>query len=836
MSLTLLTCIKKENVDRFAIALAIEIPFPLLQLWHGIVDRKNEEGNTLDYIDLLNGCIPNRWFQVSRATGFRIQGRLRREACSLVNKIKNAPGGRKIKELNCKTFTLSILVNELVNISGVKEIEADLKKSQEEARNVVQEWRQKYINLESEKDSLLEEVNQELRQRNAEIDSLNENVAYYVEKDAEMEQVQVLDNHIKKTVRPLSQIGGRQRLRRLKKIKDKVGVALWFLDSLGLKLSCLKAKESGTGKDISFDYVDNDEAALCDYDKESIEQILFLLDKFCTSDEMYHELAISYDDLPRSYLIKQKRTDLNKLTNVERIPGRYPGAQIPFVETLVKHVSELLQSHPNYGINEPIKVKISCDGAKMSRSTNFVILSFALLQTGICVMSSKGNRTIAIVNGPEKYDTLKFSLQQIISEINNTINDGKINVAGTDRKIEMFLGGDYKFLLMSMGMKGASSDYACLWCKVHKLQRWDTSKDIDFYNSGVMQRTLEDIQICQSKGQFSCCTLPLFNIQLDHIIPDELHLMLRITDRLTENLISEVMDRDGDNNFLKNKNQPQSGYLDALIKLINGLGIPFSMWEKANADGKGSGIYDWTSLVGSDKKKLLKLLPAQLEGNDILFPESKTVVVKLWRDFAALYGLINSSIQETENLFQDVSTKTKEFVELFCSLGSTRFGYTKARVTPYMHALVYHVPIFLRDYNSLKQFTGQGVEKNNDDAKRIFYQKSNKWDAARDVMLHEHRQIALKHCERRKRSYDKQNNDYWGSGIVESRKKRIHSKKGNTSQLQADQLVPEPVTINYDNMTVNQLRDEIKRKRLVVKGLAKMKKVQLIILLKSSCE
>lgn len=34
-----------------------------------------------------------------------------------------------------------------------------------------------------------------------------------------------------------------------------------------------------------------------------------------------------------------------------------------------------------------------------------MILSFSLLQTGEIVMSSKGNRTLHIVNGPEKYDT-----------------------------------------------------------------------------------------------------------------------------------------------------------------------------------------------------------------------------------------------------------------------------------------------------------------------------------------------------------------------------------------------------------------------------------------------
>ncbi len=182
----------------------------------------------------------------------------------------------------------------------------------------------------------------------------------------------------------------------------------------------------------------------------------------------------------------------------------------------------------------------------------------------------------------------------------------------------------------------------------------------------------------------------------------------------------EVMDHDSHNDFLKTNQEPKGIFLDKLIKCINDLGIPFSIWEKVNADGRGSGTYDWCTLVGSDKKKLLYKLPEQLENDDILFPETKSNVVKLWKDFGHIYKLISMSTAETENLFQEVFVKSKEFVELFCSLGSARIGYNKTSVTPYMHALVYHVPMFLQKHGSLKQFTGQGVEINNDDAKRIF--------------------------------------------------------------------------------------------------------------------
>ena len=125
---------------------------------------------------------------------------------------------------------------------------------------------------------------------------------------------------------------------------------------------------------------------------------------------MYHKLTITYNDLPRPYLIKQKRPDLNKVCLIERVPGKYPGAQVSFVETLKEHVNPFLKGQPDHDIRKPINVKIYADGAKMSRTTHFLLLSFALLQTGSNVMSPKGNRTIAVVNRPEKYDTLNSSL------------------------------------------------------------------------------------------------------------------------------------------------------------------------------------------------------------------------------------------------------------------------------------------------------------------------------------------------------------------------------------------------------------------------------------------
>ena len=191
---------------------------------------------------------------------------------------------------------------------------------------------------------------------------------------------------------------------------------------------------------------------LSDSQSSQVEQILFLLDKFYVSDEFYHELTVVYEDIPRSYLIKQLKSDLNKVSHIESVPGMYPGAQCHFEELLTQHVRDHLSANPEHNPNDAIKTKVSMDGARMSRTTNFLILSFCLLQNEDNAMSSKGNRTVAVVNGSESYDTVRDSLKKPLEEINKLIAQKSIEVDGKNYALDFFLGGDYKILLIVMGL------------------------------------------------------------------------------------------------------------------------------------------------------------------------------------------------------------------------------------------------------------------------------------------------------------------------------------------------------------------------------------------------
>ncbi|EDO29491.1 predicted protein [Nematostella vectensis] len=113
------------------------------------------------------------------------------------------------------------------------------------------------------------------------------------------------------------------------------------------------------------------------------------------------------------------------------------------------------------------------------------------------------NCELAVINGPEKYETIAESLKDVLEEIDAVQDDGYVELDGKKINVEFFLGGDYKLLLQTMGLRAANSTYACLWCKVHKKDRGDMSKDDEYYEKDPLRRTLQDIIECGKRKRIT---------------------------------------------------------------------------------------------------------------------------------------------------------------------------------------------------------------------------------------------------------------------------------------------------------------------------------------------
>src|SRR5436189_2959042 len=148
----------------------------------------------------------------------------------------------------------------------------------------------------------------------------------------------------------------------------------------------------------------------------------------------------------------------------------------------------------------------------------------------------------------------------------------------------LYFSSDWKFLSICLGFNAANSIYFCPWCTISKKQvgeinlEWQISKEMDILKNDFNAYN----------GHHSP---PLFDmIQLDHWIPDELHVMLRITDRLWDLVLHEIK---------------ESGYFDIakeiIINEMNRIKVGFQFWQD-----KGSQNWNHTSLMGEDKLKVLQ--------------------------------------------------------------------------------------------------------------------------------------------------------------------------------------------------------------------------------------
>ena len=72
------------------------------------------------------------------------------------------------------------------------------------------------------------------------------------------------------------------------------------------------------------------------------------------------------------------------------------------------------------------------------------------------------------------------------------------------------------------------------------------SQEMSYCNIEPLSLTLQEVikYVSNNKKEHGRMEKPLFNIAFDHVIPDELHLILRITDVMLTNLLDDAMERD----------------------------------------------------------------------------------------------------------------------------------------------------------------------------------------------------------------------------------------------------------------------------------------------------
>ena len=212
-----------------------------------------------------------------------------------------------------------------------------------------------------------------------------------------------------------------------------------------------------------------------------IHMLLYINEKFQISDKTWQELSIRSGKLPSKYSLKQRVCELNKLWNVFETPGDQPGVETPgdqpgvqmsSRESLTGQITKLQKSCTFVGI-ETLKIEISGDGARVGKRLQLLNVSYTIINERAVAATLQGNHIIAIVKAKDNYANIRDS-QKDLNEVMRNL--WKICVNGVNYKIELFLGGDWKFLATVCGIGPANHNFASIWCSCPKPQRWDVSK------------------------------------------------------------------------------------------------------------------------------------------------------------------------------------------------------------------------------------------------------------------------------------------------------------------------------------------------------------------------
>ena len=338
---------------------------------------------------------------------------------------------------------------------------------------------------------------------------------------------------------------GRHKSRLLGKLGESASKALWFAETYGVlpkKLMC----KTFDGRDCTINF-DGETPKRSSYDnlplldKSNVRKILHVCDNSFISDSAYHELSMQSKDLPSKNHIVACRQEVNSQFDIKRTPGMLPGSFLSLKGQLVKYIERCNFTNEE---SHTIKVKISGDGAKVRRVSNFVVMSYSVL--GEDTASHLEQQTLAIVNCDENYLNLNLSLAPLFEEINDLMTAGYLLVNNTHYTIELFVGGDMKFIQILLGLNSSIAMYACPWCKVAKDRRGDITLPWDFYHSTEQFRTTHEIKQCakNAKPVYGVKNGPLLDIEPVCYVPDELHLLMQVMDVLLRNVIFDPKSKD----------------------------------------------------------------------------------------------------------------------------------------------------------------------------------------------------------------------------------------------------------------------------------------------------
>ena len=134
-----------------------------------------------------------------------------------------------------------------------------------------------------------------------------------------------------------------------------------------------------------------------------------------------------------------------------------------------------------------------------------------------------------------------------------------------------------------------------------------------------------------------------------------------------------------------------------------------------------------------------------MASNDVFDPAAKILLGNFWNSTALV---INYAEYCPANEADRLASMCRSWGLEFKSLGEAGLRrFSKENFTPYSHILTAHVPYVVKLRGGLEKFSGESLEKKNDDVKKTFMRMTNNYDLIGAMRTEKRREIALRNQE-----------------------------------------------------------------------------------------
>ena len=420
-----------------------------------------------------------------------------------------------------------------------------------------------------------------------------------------------------------------------------------------------------------------------------IQRLLAAKDAGKMSDRQYAKLAMADPGMERLHRLKKERAKQNEEIDILEMDGAFDGHRRK-VSDLLHYIMDMEEIKKLYeDMEQPkIKLRLAIDGRRTSNSgVKTVMTVFSLLDEAAAGRCAQEHQyCIALYDGGEEHEELKESLVEVFEELESLEEEG-FQLGDTHYDFEYYLCSDWKMLANLLGINQANSDYFCLWCDCYKpeqifdmtVEDWKITRSYDQCRQRCTMRRKEDARGCKF--------CPLIKLDFSKVIPDTLHLHLRVGGAIIHGIIEWAVNNDK---------------RDELLTALADCGVRLNIREEKQESGASR--FTYPSMDGNNIKRILQAINLDFVADGNQRQKTECCISKFNELMSALTAERTSPAYIEPDQFQK---KARSFIN------SAREVFFDEDITPYMHTLAYHVPQFLKLYGTIYQFNCQPVEKKN---------------------------------------------------------------------------------------------------------------------------